>query len=420
MPVPRDVKGDLVERFTPLLYLRDDDRDFPVDPAAYARAAALWTSRPPWHTRRDWGVAGSSPGERRPNVARGDLDPDAFPPNVPGGREAWLDAGAWTDGEGVGAGTRNVRAGSLEPDTLAQPWFSSDVWMLGDLVASHGTEAMGARFGFGAEEVPDDLADVVVVAFHFLFPLHRQPRADVALAPEDDPWTGDFQGDWTAFAVACRAPAASPDGWSGEDCTPFAAGYGQRWRAFAADEDEQVFESVRLQPWADVQRERDHAVVRVAAGTHNLHPADVPTVTPTGGVKPAWIPWGVQQSEPANKVAREAAKSPWHALFAAKVLAGLAVGGVIGAIGGVLGAAAEASWAHEEGLYGEVELDPHPAPSATARSRRSRSTTSAIAWRRTATWRSRPGCRARAAAGTGRSARGRSAGRARSSTTSGS
>jgi hypothetical protein len=205
----------------------------------------------------------------------------------------------------------------------------------------------------GPADRPEELEGLVVVAYHFLFPLHRQRRRLTAHAPESDPYSGDYEGDWATFAVVTRAPTDAGDDLRPEDCVPVHAAFGQRWRPTTPDHDGHILERMLLRAWSEVLHVGDHAAVVAATGTHNLYPTDTP-VNRDGTITPQWITEGQSASEPANSFVRDSTEQPYAAVLALKILA-------LGPIGIIL-AAAEASDAEEEGLYKVPELDPSPPP----------------------------------------------------------
>lgn len=378
MQLPRALKIGLIERFRPILYMDQSEPDFPVSPIAYAERAALWSSQPPLHSKNGWGIPSGT--DRVPLIPHrgisldpahdvgGAADPDddgvpehylgqggegRFPFLTATGHELWLDFASWQDGAKVTPVSANHRAAGADGAEVAQPWFSADVWNMADISSTLGANAMSARFGLGPDDQPDALSGLIVVAYHFLFPVHRQRRRLTAHVPESDPYSGDYEGDWTTFAVLTRAPAAAEAVVRVEDCVPVHAAFGQRWRPTVPDHDGHVLEQMLLRPWLELLRVGDHAAVVAAIGTHNLYPHDTP-VNADGTITPQWIGEGQSASEPANSFVRDSTEQPYVAVLALKIIA-------LGPIGIIL-AVAEASDAEEEGLYKVPELDPAPPP----------------------------------------------------------
>jgi hypothetical protein len=395
MPLPRALAVALVERFVPVLCVDPGEPSYPVSPADYVEAAALWASTPPAHPRAEWGVP--SVGGREPLIPRGgiSLDPaedvrglddpdgdgvpeyylgqddeDRFPFLDPEGREPWLDHGGWQDGDEVAAGTANRRARLGGGPGLVQPWFSSDVWMLEDLAAALGPSQLAAWLGLGAEDRPPQLERVVVLSFGFLFPGHHQPRRLTAREPAEDPWTGDYEGDWCHVSVVTRCEQDDVQGAPLEAFLPLHAAFGQRYRGTGADRDDHATERALLRPWSSLLTVGDHPVVVASAGLHNAHPHD-PARNPAGTIDLQWVDFGTSVSEPATGFVQDAVEQPGAALFAAKVLAGAAIGASIGgpfgaAVGafvGGLAAGAEAASSEESGVYDVPELEPSSPPS---------------------------------------------------------
>jgi hypothetical protein len=378
MRLPHALKVGLIEKFSPILYLDPSEPDYPVSPVAYVERAALWSSQPPQHAKAGWGVPAGSDrlpliphrgislnpahdvagaadpdGDGVPEHYLGQSDQGTFPFLVSRGHDLWLDLASWQDGAKVTPVSLNRRAAGAEGADLAQPWFSADVWSMSDMSSTLGAAAMSGRFGLGPDDHPDALAGLVVVAYHFLFPVHRQRRRQTAHTPESDPYSGDYEGDWATFAVVTRGPVDAGDGLRVEDCVPVHAAFGQRWRPTSPDHDGHVYERMLLRPWSEVLRVGDHAAVVAAIGTHNLYPHDTP-VNPDGTITPQFIGEGQSASEPANSFVRDSTEEPYAAVLALKIIA-------LGIIGVIL-AAAEASDAEEEGLYKVPDVDPSPPP----------------------------------------------------------
>jgi hypothetical protein len=252
---------------------------------------------------------------------------------------------------------------------LTQPWYSCDVWPLDDLASDIGWQEFERRFGLGPDDRPEALSGLIAVTYGFLFPEHRQARAHTAIPPEDDPYSGDYEGDWCHFAVLARAPDANPEDLEADDFVAENVAFGQRWRGTLADFEEFATERMMLRPWSSLLVFDDHPVVVAAKGTHNLHPHD-PPLGSDGKIDLQWIDFGKSNSAPIDDFVSDAVEQPYSSVLAAKVLAGAALGGglggilggIAGAIVGAIAAAAEAANAEEEGLWETPKLDPSPPP----------------------------------------------------------
>jgi hypothetical protein len=359
MTLPRPLKLRLIERFAPLLYVDPKEPDYPVSPELYVAHAALWSSQPPAHARNTWGVPAGP--DRLPLITRGGIDVNSgvFLLPLASGHELWLDLNAWQDGQQVTQTSVNRRSAAQPAPQLAQPWFSADVWDMPDVRQVLGAQAVATRFGIGPDDHPDQLTGIVVVAYHFLFPSHRQGRALTAHPPDVDPYSGDYEGDWTSFAVVTRAYVGHGQPLGEHDCVPVYGAFGQRWRPVYPDHEGFMFERMMLVRWGHVLHVDEHPLVVAAPGTHNLYPHDMPK-TPGGTIEVQWTDMGKSVSEPANAFVRDSTESPLAGLYAAKVLAGLAVGGLPGAIIGGIAAGAEASAAEKEGIQETPKLNPDP------------------------------------------------------------
>jgi hypothetical protein len=80
-----------------------------------------------------------------------------------------------------------------------------------------------------------------------------------------------------------------------------------------------------------------------------------------GGIRPQWFDMGQSAGEPGNNLVKDAVESPAgkasSAVTLAKILAGLGIAGIFGAIVGAIAAGAEAAAIHE-GLDEEPKLEP--------------------------------------------------------------
>lgn len=371
--LPQDLKDRLIHRFAPILLLARDEPDYPVSPGDYVEHCALWSSGPPLHPKDSWGLPDAA--GRRPLVERGGLrlqlsgqTPDSEPPAVPYGgasfsrskrsEELWLDFAGWGDGTVVTSASRNTRISQRPRPALTQPIYTPEVWSVDEWLEQLGPGTRASLFGIGPEQRASQVAGAIVVGYHLLFPWHRQPRPHTLLNPADDPYTGDYEGDWTSYAVILRLDP-DRDGTDARDATPIFGAFGQRWRGSSPDFVDLAASRVELRPWATLVTSGDHAAVVAARGTHNLYPYES---SPGAGdtVSTQWIEFGQSTGEPANEFVSDSVEKPFFAYLAAKVLAGTALGGVVGFIVGAIAAAAEAEWAEEEGVIEEPKLEQPP------------------------------------------------------------
>jgi|GEM_PF-5006346 len=369
------VKSGLAERFCPILCIDPDEPSRPVSPLDYVGKAALWASTPPHHPRPSWGalepvIMGFSQVPLVPHGAialdaSGDL-PGLVDPSAEGEpRERWLALDSWQDGQAVRPNTVNRRARLAGPE-LEQPWYVCDVWTFDDLVEQLGGKALAERFGI-EEERPPLVERLAVVSFLFLFPGHRQPRRSTAHDPAMDPWAGDYEGDWCHFSVIARCETGDLASAAIGDFIPLSGGFGQRYRGNSADRDEFASERVLLRAWPTLMFVDEHPVVMASAGIHNLHPHDPPR-NPDGGIDIQPKSFGDELGGTVDSFAGDLVEQPGAKLFALKVVAGAAAGGIFGPIGAVAGAivggiaaGAEVAEGEGEGFYEVPKLDPSPA-----------------------------------------------------------
>lgn len=379
----------LIERFAPIVFLHKDEPDFPVSPVDYLEHSALWSSTPPDHPRTDWGLPSGS--GRRPLIPRsgislnpdqdvgGTADPDGdgvpehylgergaggFPFLKPRSLELWLDFAGWHDSRDVTAASTNQRTTLERRRALRQPCFMAEVWTLKEWRDQIGPEEVLHRFGIAPNQEPQQLVDLAVISYYFLFPLHLQPRSTTALAAPDDPDTGNYEGDWTSFAVVVRVPRCDCQDPAVDQFEPKYGAFGHRWRGAGRDFEEHALNRMVLRQWSSLVSVNDHAVVQAAHGTHNLYPHDAPT-NDSGGIKPQ-EGFGDSLSGAGNKFVQDSVEQPGAAGLAAvtalKIAAGWGIAGPFGALVGAIAAAAEAAAAEEEGIVDVPEVEPSDAP----------------------------------------------------------
>ena len=381
MPFTQSEKIALIERFAPILFLHEEEPAFPVSPIGYVEASALWSSTPPGHPKMGWGLPRR--GARRPLIPHkgisldpahdtaGTADPDGdgvpehylghsgrgtFPFLNPRGLELWLDFAGWHDGHEVTASSANQRTTLEARPLLRQPCYTAEVWTIEEWRDQIGPQETLLRFGLAPQQHPPQLANLAVISYYLLFPLHRQPRPITARDPEDDPNTGNYEGDWTCFAVVVRVSGHEQPSLSVE---PVFGAFGRRWRGASRDFEEHSLNRMGLRPWNTLETVDDHAVVQASHGTHNLYPHDPPQ-TESGSIRPQ-EGIGDSLSGVGNSFVQDLVEQPGSAgmalVTAAKIAAGFAIAGIFGAIVGAIAAGAEAALAAEEGIVDVPELE---------------------------------------------------------------
>lgn len=344
-------KRDLVAAYMPVLLVASGDVGLPVDPARYVAESALWAGTyPDLDDPSGWGV-GANAQERGPLVARGALTLESLPRTQPQysrkGAEFWLDCSGWLSSTKVTASSdnRQPNLSSLRErfEASAAPTLRAEVCDVESWRALGSTSASVAVLGLTAAELVDQLSGAVIVNYVFLFPGHRGHATDTFT--DGTPYgADDHEADWACFSVALSADNAGAG-----RLEPRYAAFSRRRRSQSEDfGDTGMILRFRTLPWASVPKVDGHACVIATAGTHNLYPADAATeqgqLVPQGASMgfgenilddgEAWVRGMVEGNAqvPAAVVA----------VTIAKMAAGYAVAGPIGALGGLIAGAAEA------------------------------------------------------------------------------
>lgn len=356
MALDDNQKAELIRRFTPVLFLKMGGDDLPVRPEAFLRRSALWSAVVPYDNKMLWGQGDNV--TREPLIPRGNINLDPLDPMLlEEGVELWLETEGWARDNKVEPFTDNRTCTPTNPfqPGIETPWFYAEVSDFSTILNWFEFQPAQQGLGLNYAEFQELASSLIWICYYFLFPRHIEngtlARADGSLEP-----SGNYEGDWTCYAVIARESAA-PNFIE----TPLFAGFSRRRRGASADfGTENLQEYMAIIPWEQVPSTEEHAGVKVALGTHNLYPLNSQQGEP-GGVNPQWFDFGQSVSEPANNFVGSAVESPaGHASSAvtlAKMLTGLAIAGPIGALVGAAAGAAEATSIHEE-IGEEPELEP--------------------------------------------------------------
>lgn len=355
-------KSTLIARFAPVFFLNLEENSFPVKPEAFIERSALWSSRIPYDNKMLWGQGINT--TRSPLIPRGGIQLTPLDPRLLDNNdgELWLETAGWARDEKVEISTDNRTCNVVTPDRPYQlnsdgPWFYAEVCDLSIIANWFESETLRKQMSLDWSEFLEVVGTISFICYYFLFPRHIEvgqlARSDGSLEP-----SGNYEGDWKCFCAVIK---------HGDDPTdidlvePIFAGFSRSRRGASSDfGDEFNQEYMELLSWEQVSTANDHAGVAVALGTHNLYPLNA-TQGEAGGIRLQWFDMGSSVSEPANKFVQDSVESHAGNASAAvtfvKVLVGLALASIPGAIAGAIAGGAEAVAIHE-GLDEKPELKP--------------------------------------------------------------
>lgn len=370
MELTRSAKRDLVARYMPILLMRATDIGPPLDPEVYVAQCALWSgSRPGLDDKVHWGIAAAG-GRRTPHVARGSMGVDLLPlAETPGDvrqsvDEYWLDCAGWRADAEVGPATDNRQA---DPERLRTIFAASDAVVRAEVCDGAAWAALADAgiaeplLGLTGTELSELLGRWALINYQMLFASHRGPAEGIF--PDGTRYGAeDHEGSWVCFSILLSAPA--PDAALLEPrFAIFERRFRGKSRSLGENRIQRQFEAIA---WNDVPRLASSVAVLAADGTHNLYPATVPA-SPSGTI--AIQSSGGFADNVTDDVAawvEEATEENWHTAAAvlgvtlAKMAAGAAIAGPIGAVGGLIAGVAEAGPIAEEIGHdpGPIEIDP--------------------------------------------------------------
>jgi hypothetical protein len=375
---------ELVRRFEPILYLHKSERFYPSDAKRYLEHSALWAAELPFDKKDSWGGKGQ-PFDRTPLIGRGKIAAtggEAGPgdtslnaaPNLltdNQGEERFLELSGWKDKAGVAQ--PNVTATSANTYSNRQavadlygtdPALSgSRFWYHAELFDTNRLERLmraEAPRGPDFSKIFAGLRNPALACYYFFFPGHEEPLAAPCDAQVEGKELACFGGEWACMTLLFERddPAvdyATPSwiGHTGRRLPDLATGPGVTVpvpQAFDLERRSNM-KVTRWRPGTGAFASLpavvgDHPKLFVSSGTHSLYLDPGPhTVDPyPADVAPQSCglfdtPQAKQQYDDAHPY-EDPDGNAWIAL--AKTLAGLAAGGLLGAIAG-------AYWAHLEG-----------------------------------------------------------------------
>jgi hypothetical protein len=372
MPPPTADQVNLIHRFEPILFFDPGERFFPSDAKRYLEHCAQWTATTPFLTTSDWSkkqdagklvaVAGEAPVAGGTAVFAGDLTSAA-------NEELFLEMDGWRPAEppDLPEDSRYANldriaeryADANDPLSKSRFWYHAEFFdhmRLGKLfrgVADGGGRDFRTLFrGFDNPAAKLNLPSLI--CYYLFFSGHDEgltPCEGIAPARR----YASFAGDWACVTVLLDQD--TPEG----AYSPKFLGLTARNIGVIQRVGEEVRVGLRIFSWSDsLPKLGDHPRIAVAKGSHALY---LPTEAPEA-VKPFTSVDQARNSCGGAAPVTHAFKEPVYGqdvlgVFVAKILAGAALGGPLGALAGLIFAIAE------EPYEGDPFTETIPPPSAT-------------------------------------------------------
>ena len=394
-PVPSTTPDrELVKRFEPIMVMHTLERFFPSDAKHYVERCALWTAQPPFDDKNFWGGKVGDPFDRKPAIAAGKIaailgEPGDRTIDLPGGagdggpRERFLELAGWIDRTGGGvpavtASSANQYANRGVVDTLygnapseggdpklpnSRFWYHAEVFRTDKLRAVLPLVAAPDLV-----KVLDTLDHPLLLNYYFFFPMHDEPLLPPCtgvIARE----FGGFGGEWQCMSILLEGGDNLVPTFIGVTGKPTAQ-VPPRTVARINDDDPAGRTFMRVSPYDEAESiaapGRTMTVLFASKDTHSLYLREgiVQTTYPSDEGP---ISCGFAEG-PLSPPQGESSSDPWPVdvgKFLAKILAGAALLGPIGAFIGYVWAVAELDLGFK--VTGEVSHDPPPPDSMANR-----------------------------------------------------
>lgn len=371
----------LAKTYEPILLFHPDELYQPIDSKRWFEIAALWSASAPFTDKAKWGFD-ASPGQKFPRkalvnagqaalvtaeVRAGQVDVASDPKYLltRGGEvDLFLDVAGWDDSPNVVETSNNTSANLA---AIGQLTAQANLALFGrryavEIVEVNAIEALlqGLKAGLTLSQLlQQQIQKPQLLLYYFLYPGHEQELLDceIALSHVSD---GNFSGDWSCVAILLNQNKPI---WIGH--STHNAGLIE-----VAIRDLRI--GMVVNPWGDASSVNGHPLIFVAKGTHGnwLAPGDHPRTSfspaKTDISEHSCGAWeGGYEAlrdavNEANKVTPIAETSKDALVALAKVVAGAAIGGVLGAIAGGIAAIGEALATNAPQIEG-----PPPLPGAT-------------------------------------------------------
>ena len=368
---------ELVRRFEPILHLHTGEQFYPCDAKRYLEHCALWKAERPFNEKNSWGgkiklfprqpmiahqkIAASNDEVQLGDTYLGEQQGSSFPFITDTANETrFLELAGWTRFdpeviEGVEESSEN-RYASLrgvsdlyyseppyEPLTESKFWYHAELFdtdrLRGLTGAERGVPASPSTLSLW--DVFASLTNPALLCYYFFFPGHREELPP----PCDSETTGlvyaSFAGDWACMAILLERPTEN------EKYMPKWIGHtGRRDVGALQGLDFELRIGMTTQPWKYrteshqdplPRRVEEHPKLYVARGTHSLYlDQGTRSINPyPPGEAPQWCgrfdTSGALESYLQSKPPKKSAIAAW-----AKILGGLLVGGIPGALAGAV------------------------------------------------------------------------------------
>jgi hypothetical protein len=360
-PTPDQIA--LIRQYEPALYFSGapgSERFFPSDAKRYLERAALYLAKTPFATRADWGTPvalanqlGAISGEGA--VFLGQFNESGTPQfpflETVAGQEHFLDVSGWTSND-THADLDHLASLYATDQVLngSQFWYHAEFFdtprlqnLFTELVRSGNAFNFNNLFG-SAPGNPPVLTDPALICYYLFYPAHEESLSGCEYAPGQIVDTArdfaSFAGEWSCIALLLDRPnAAAP-------YAPKWAGLSNRNVGKTSVNGEEVRSTMRLLPWAAMDLyQATHPRLFVGRGSHGLYLFGE-TPPPLTFADPSAAFCGGATSLTTGPVG--APSPPLYGIttgfLMGKVIAGSAVGGLLGPLGGMVGAAAGLVW----------------------------------------------------------------------------
>jgi hypothetical protein len=363
-PTPDQIA--LIRQYEPALFFSGapgaagSERFFPSDAKRYLERAALYLAKAPFATRADWGTPvaiagqlGAINGEAA--IFLGQFNESASPQypflQTNAGQEHFLDVSGWTSND-THADLDKMASLYATDQSLkgSQFWYHAEFFdtarlqnLFTELVRSGSALNFNNLFG-STPGNPPVLTNPALICYYLFYPAHEESLSGCEYAPGQIVDTArdfaSFAGEWSCIALLLDRPsAASP-------YVPKLAGLTNRNVGKTSVNGQEVRSTMRLVPWGGMDLyELTHPQLFVGRGSHGLYlPKEMPP--PLSFADPSAAFCGGATSLTLGPVG--APSPPLYGIttgfLMTKVIAGSAVGGLLGPLGGMVGAAAGLVW----------------------------------------------------------------------------
>lgn len=358
-------RAELIAKYAPVVLWRHD-AEHPVDPSEYLRGCELWVGDPSAPDDKfRWGLPDGS--LRSPNLRRGQVTPQTLATAMMFTRsdmfrgDVWLTEHAWKTTREVSSTSDNsvpARLAAHAPERTRRPVaFRAEVVDATQWRALSRTQAANDLSGLDADALLSCIESVVAIQYYFLFP------AAHAAATQHDRQGGqqfvvEYQGDWHCCCLYLKPTDATG---AFEGLRPFHLALSRKSRGVSPDLGPSgEWHGFARGAWKDSYAIKDHVVLAANPCSNHLSLALVDPAPGEAAVKPQFVEFGKTHSDGTGKGIKEMVEHNQNgataavAVSVAKILAGAAILGPLGAIGGLVAGIAEADEVMHAVNHGEL------------------------------------------------------------------